>query len=220
MSIEKKCNIANWILGNIICTLGIALLTKSDFGLSTISALPYIIHVWLRDTFVWFTQGTSEYIVEALVLAIGCIIIKKFKLSYLLAFAEAVFVGFIIDGWFLIFAGNGPYETLPMRIIAFIIGMLACGLGVAFYFRTTWPVQTYDIVVMKIIETYNLPQKKVKQINDLIYLALDLILSITLIHSLKGIGFATIVIAFANATIIDTWGKYIDKVENKLKESL
>ena len=211
----KKQNLINWILGNLTCMLGVAFATKSDFGLSMIAAGPYILHVWLRDTISWFTQGTAEYFYEALVLIILCIIIRKFRWKYLLVFAEAFLAGLILDGWFLLLGGNGAYESMPVRIFSFALGLVVCALGVAFFFRTSFPLQAYDFAVVKVSETYNLNRTKVKLANDCIMLAVSLILSFALTHELTGIGVGTVITTALNSSVIAFWGKWIDRFEGQ-----
>lgn len=113
-------NTLNWILGLIISSLGLCFSTKSDLGLSMIGATPYILHVWLRNTLPWFTQGTAEYFWEAAVLVLTCLAVRRFKPRFLLSFLTAVIVGFIIDGWLLVLGGNGAYATMPGRIAALL----------------------------------------------------------------------------------------------------
>ena len=213
MTSSKKYNLINWVVGNLFCMLGIAFATKSDFGLSMIAAGPYILHVWLRETLPWFTQGTAEYFYELVVLIVACIIIREFKLKYLLVFAEAFIVGLILDGWFLVLGGNGAYESMPMRIFAFILGLVICGFGVALFFRTTYPIQAYDFAVVQISAKYGLRQEKVKLANDCIMLAISVILALTLTKKLTGIGIGTVVTTLLNSTVIAMWGKLIDKIE-------
>lgn len=213
MTSSKKYNLINWVVGNLFCMLGIAFATKSDFGLSMIAAGPYILHVWLRETLPWFTQGTAEYFYELVVLIVACIIIREFKLKYLLVFAEAFIVGLILDGWFLVLGGNGAYETMPMRIFAFVLGLVVCGLGVALIFRTTYPIQAYDFAVVQISAKYGLRQDKVKLANDCIMLAISVILALALTKKLTGIGIGTVVTTLLNSTVIAMWGKLIDKIE-------
>lgn len=211
----KKYNVVNWVMGNLICMLGIAFATKANFGLSMIAAGPYILHVYFRESFAWFTQGTAEYVYEALVLIIACIIIKKFELKYLLTFAEAIFAGFILDGWFLVLGGNAPAESLTLRIIYFVLSLIIVGLGVAFFFRTSLPLQSYDFAVVKIAERYGFSQAKTKFANDAIMLAVSLILSFALTKKLTGIGIGTVIATALNAYIISLWGKVLDKFELK-----
>lgn len=209
MKVTKR-DVIYWIIGNLFCMLGIAFATKSDFGLSMIAAGPYILHVALRDALPWFTQGTSEYFYEALVLIVTCIIIKCFKARYLLSFAEAFLAGLILDGWFSLMGGNAPWPSLGGRIISFILSLFITSFGVAFFFKTKCPLQTYDLAVVEIASTYNLPQEKVKRWNDYIMLGVSLVLSLTLTRRLTGIGIGTVITTVLNSILIGFWSRRID----------
>ena len=214
---RKKYNLINWILGNLISMFGIALCTKASFGLSMIAAGPYILHVWLRDSLPWFTQGTAEYVYELFILVITCIAIRKFKPSYLLVFAEAVIAGLVLDGWFLLLGGNGMLPELSFRIAAFAAGAAITTLGIAFFFRTTMPLQAYEFFVVKIAETYGYRQEKVKFFFDIGILIFVVLLALLLTHSLTGIGIGTILITLVNAPLISLWGKLVDRIEKPEK---
>lgn len=203
----------NWIFGIALCCLGICLCTKADFGLSMISAPPYIIHVKLRELFPWYTQGMSEYIWEAFLFIVLCIIIRRFKVKGLLSFLTAVLSGFVIDGWFLLLGGNAPYESLAGRIIAFVIGAPIISLAIAFVFRTTLPPQVYELNVSEISKRFGLKLDKVKLGNDIIMLVISVSLSLILTGKLTGIGIGTVIVTFANAPMISFFGKIIDKLE-------
>ena len=205
----------NWILGNLITPLGVCIATKSGFGLSMIGAGPYILHVWLREAQPWFTQGTAEYFYEFFVMILVCIIVRQCKLKYMMVFVEALITGFIIDGWFKVLGGNGVYTSMQMRIIALFLGIIVTALGVAFFFRTSLPLQAYDFAVVKISTRYDLKQSKVKWISDFTLLAIALVLSFALTGQLTGIGIGTILTTFLNAPVIALWGKLIDKFQKE-----
>lgn len=208
-------NLLHWIFGNLFCMLGVAFATKSDFGLSMIGAGPYILHVALRDALPWFTQGTAEYFYEAVILLLLCLILRRFNWRFLLTFAEAFIAGMVLDGWFLLLGGNGPYETMPLRILSFFLGLFICGLGIAFFFRTTWPLQAYDLAVVQIAERYGFKQDKVKLANDIVMLGISLLLSFALTRRLTGIGIGTVITTIFNSSVIAAWGRLIDRWEKK-----
>lgn len=214
-SMNKKSiyNIINWILAIFLCSFGICLCTKADLGLSMIAAPPYIIHVKLREMLPWYTQGTSEYIWEAFLFFVLCIIIRKFKAKGLLSFLTAVISGFVIDGCFLLLGGNAPYESLAMRIIAFVIGAPVISLAIAFVFRTTLPPQVYELIVGEISKSFSLKLDRVKLGNDIVMLVISVALSLILTKGLTGIGIGTVIVTFANAPMISFFGKIIDKIE-------
>lgn len=214
----KFKNVFNWIFGLLLANLGVCLCTKSDLGLSMIGAVPYIYHLWLREALPWFTQGTAEYVWEAVVLIIMCIVIKQFKPRYLLSFLTALLAGFMIDGWLWVLGGNGAYASWTLRITAFCAGTLLTSLGIAFIFHTTMPVQVYELCVMEISEKKNKDRDKCKYIFDITFLVLALVLSLVLTHGFHGIGVGTLIITFVNAPLIHFFSKYVEKVERIKKE--
>lgn len=209
----KVKNVIHWILGISLCCLGICFCTKASLGLSMIAAPPYIIHCFLRGTLPWYTQGTSEYVWQTLIIIVTCIAVRKFKPKYLLSFLTAIISGFIIDFWFLLLGGNGMYESMPARIIAFVGGSAIISLAIAFIFRTTLPPQAYELVVSEIAEKFNLDKSKTKLVNDIVMLVITVVLARVLTHSWTGVGIGTVIVTFTNAPLIKFFGKIIDKVE-------
>ena len=201
-----------WLIGTVLCAFGVVLCTKTDFGLSMMAAPPYIIHVTLKEFWAWYTQGTSEYIWQAVLLIIMCVIVGRFRPKYLLCFLTSVFFGFCIDGWLWLFGGNGGFEEIWVRIIAFIIGELSISLSVAFVFKTYLPTQIAECTVMEIAKRFNIAQTKVKLINDITCLVLSFALSLILTKGFTGVGIGTVIITFANAPLIKLWTRLLDKI--------
>ena len=210
---NKKYNVLNWIFYVAFVGLGVALCTKADLGLSMIAAPPYILHLWLRDRFAWYTQGTSEYVWEAIVLLVMCLIVRRFKPSWLLSFVTAVVSGFVIDGWLFLFGGNGAYADMAVRIVSFAAGMVITALGVACGFRTTLPLQVYELVVKEVADRFGFPVPKTKQGFDIVMLAISVALALLLTGGFHGVGIGTVVITVVNSTVIMLWGKLIDRAE-------
>ena len=208
-------NTLHWILGLLISTLGICFSTKSDFGLSMIAAAPYILHVKLSEFLPWFSQGTAEYVWEGLILIAMCLVIRRFRPRYLLSFGTAILAGWLIDLWFLPLGGNGAYGTLAARILSFLAGMVITSFGVAFFFRTSLPLEVYELAVTEVAEKFQWSTNKVKYGFDLLMFALALLLSFLLTGSLTGIGIGTVCMTLLNAWIIAFFGKLIDRVEGK-----
>lgn len=208
----SKMNEAAWALGVIFCTLGIALCTKAGLGLSMIAAPVYIIHIKMAGAFPWFTQGTSEYIFQGVLLILTCIICRRFKLKYILSFVTALASGFALDGWFLLFGGNGVVSSLPLRFVLFFLGVPVTSLAIAFYFRTDLPLQAYELLVSEISDKFGFDKNKVKHVNDACYFAGSVLLALLLNHSLQGVGLGTIFITIVNAPLIALFGKLLDRI--------
>ncbi|MBE6542458.1 MAG: hypothetical protein E7672_08440 [Ruminococcaceae bacterium] len=206
-----KMNELAWVIGILVSTFGVALCTKADFGLSMIAAPPYIFHVWLRDMIPWFTQGTSEYAWQGVILLLTCIVTRQFKFRYLISFGTAVLAGLSLDMWLMVFGGNGAYEELWVRIAAFFFGEIVTSFAIAFVFRTTLPIQIYELAVVVVAEKFSLDRNKVKLANDIIMLVLSAVLSFVLTGGFNGFGIGTIIITVVNAPLIGIFGKIVDR---------
>lgn len=212
MKSKQMKNILFWCLGIVLCTLGISLCTKGNLGLSMIAAPPYILHLWLRDNLTWFTQGTAEYIWQAVLLIITCLIVRRFRFRYLLSFVTAIISGFVIDAWLSVLGGNGAYAGMPARIAAFAAGTVITAAAIAMFFRTTLPLQVYELVVTEIADRYHIDKDKVKQWNDIVMLVISLAFALILTGGFNGVGVGTIIITLVNATLIRLFGKLLDRI--------
>lgn len=212
---KKAVNVINWLLAVVLCSLGVSLCTKANLGLSMIAAPPYIIHCFVRDYLPWYTQGTSEYVWEALLLIVTCLAVRRFRPKYLLSFVTAILSGLVIDFWLWILGGNGAYSSLALRIFAFAVGSVIISIAIAFVFRTTMPPQVYELIVTEISDRYNLNKSKTKLVNDIVMLAVTVVLSRALTHAWTGVGIGTVIVTFVNAPMISFFGKIIDKIEKK-----
>ncbi len=206
-----KMNEAAWLLGIVLCSLGVAMCTKAGFGLSMIAAPAYILHLRLVKISSFFTQGTCEYLWQGFLLIIMCIGVQRFKPRYLLAFLTGIFFGFSLDFWLLVFGGGAVYSSLALRIVFFALGELVTAAAVAFYFRTTLPLQIYELIVTEFADRYRLSNDKMKLINDVAMLFISVVMALLLNRSLAGIGIGTLVITAVNAVLIGMWGRVYDR---------
>ena len=200
-----------WVIGTVLCAFGVVLCTKSGLGLSMMAAPPFIMHVTFRDLLPWFTQGTAQYLFEGSMLLIMCVLIRRFRLKFLLSFLSGVIFGVVLDLWLLVMGGNGQYVSMAARVLSFAAGIGCISLSVAFMFRTYLPPQIPELFVMKVAESFRKDQPRIKLILDLSCLALSFALALLLTGKLTGIGVGTVVIAVANAPLIRLWSKPVDK---------
>ena len=208
----KNMNEAAWVLGIILCALGVALLTKASFGLSMISAPPYIFHIRLSQISSFFTQGTCEYLWEFFLLILLCTLIRKFRLSFILSFLCAILFGLMLDLWLMLLGGGGVYETLLGRILAFISGEIITSLSIAFFFRTDMPLLIYELIIREISKKWNINPCIVKYANDFLMLVFSFLLAIFLNGDLRGIGIGTVIVTIINAPLITYLGALLDRI--------
>lgn len=207
-----KMNEAAWIIGTVLCALGRVLCTKSGLGLSMIGAPSYIIHLKMVNILPWFSQGTSEYVFQAFLFVAVCALIGKVRAKHILSFATAVVLGVMVDCWLWVFGGNGIYEAFWLKIVCFALGEFFTALAIAFIFRTSLPLQMYEVFVVEIAVKFSLNKDKVKLWFDVSMLVLSIALALILNKNLNGVGIGTVIITIVNAPLIMLCGKLLDKI--------
>jgi len=207
-----KMNEAAWALGIVLCSLGVALSTKANFGLSMVAAPPYILHLKLSQFFPWYSQGTSEYIWQFILLILTCAAVQRIRLRYFLSFCTAVLFGFSLDGWLWVLGGGTAYTTLIGRILAYSAGTAITALSIALFFRTKLPLEIYELTVSEIADRYHLPLGRVKQVYDIVMLTVSVLFAWLLLGEFIGIGIGTVITTLLNARLIALWGKLLDSI--------
>lgn len=207
----KRTNELFWLFGNIFCAFGIALCTKSGLGLSMIAAPPFILNQFLVRFSPFFTQGACEYILQAVLLILMCLITKRFRFKYLLSFATALVFGNMVDLALWVCGGQALYSSMLIRVIAFIVSELMIAFAIACYFRTSLPLCVYELFVVAVADRFSLPSHKIKMIFDYGMLAMSIILTLCFFGKFVGVGIGTIVLTLVNSHLIRLWGKFLDK---------
>jgi len=216
LSPRKKIKIPSeiaYFLALIFLSLSVAMMTAADFGISMIVAPAYLLS--LKSGFLSF--GQAEYIVQAVLLLLLCLIIWRFRPIYLFAFVTCLIYGGILDLWRLIPFFN-PSVTLPgsmdlwVRILMYIAGVLLTCLAVALLFKTYLYPQVYDFFVKAIAWRYKVKISILKTVVDISLLLISIAMTFILFGELKGVGWGTFVMALIDGFIIGLWGKMLDKV--------
>lgn len=197
----------------VLCPLGVALSARAGFGVSMIEAPVYVTYLRVSQSIPKFTFGMAEYIVQALVLILLCVLIRKFKARFLLSFGTAVIFGIILDAWRNVI-GTEVYEKTGMRIFACAASIVIVSLAIACFFRTDLPQEVWELFVKEYSENKNKKITKVKWIYDLSSLTVGILLMLILLHKFvwTAIGVGTIITTIVNAPLIGLFGKLIDKV--------
>lgn len=213
----KHCGEAAWVLGVLLIGLGVALVTKGGFGVSMVVAPAYIIHLIVEKVLPWYSFGTSEYILQGVLMLSLWVILKKFKPKILLSFLTAVIYGFVLDGWFLVLGGSAPFEQMYMRIISLAAGIVVTSLSIALFFRTYLPQQVYELFVAQIAKKFDKDTSKTKWVYDissLIVAVIGAIIVSVIFDDIKFtdcIGIGTVACTIFNAPLISLFGKLLDK---------
>lgn len=211
---DKKGRLAEtaYVLGIILCPLGICLTAKSGFGVSMVVAPAYVVFQKLSQIFPWFTFGKSEYFLQGLLLILLALVVRRFKWKYLLSFITAFLYGSVLDAWFSVL-GLAQYTIMWQRVGACVLGLLITALSIAFFLRTYLPQAAYEMFVKDVSDHFHFSMTKVKWIFDISALLSAIILMLTLLNefAFNIIGINTVITTFVNAPLIGFFGKLLDK---------
>ncbi len=202
-----------YILGLIMIALGAAFMEKADFGMSMIVAPAYLLHLKISQTYSFFSFGMAEYTLQAVLLIVMMIVVKRFKLTYLFSFVTAVIYGMILDGCILLISGiQNP--TVSLRIVFYVLGMVLGSLGVSLEFHTYISPEVYELFVKEVSDRFDKNIHKVKTVYDIASCALGITFSFCFfgLWVFEGVKWGTIVCAMINGALIGLITKGLEKV--------
>lgn len=191
---------------------GAACMEHAGFGLSMVIAPAYLLHCALMPMLSWFSFGMAEIAFQATLLILMCLILRRFRFSYLFSFVTTVIYGFCLDGAILL-VEHLPY-TLGMRLLLYVAGMVLTSAGVAFFCRTYIAPEVYELFVEKVSKKFHKPFHRFKTVYDCLSCLLSLILSFALFGwgEFVGINWGTVVCALVNGTLIGGFEKLYDRL--------
>ena len=200
-----------YVLALLLLSLSVAMLTSANFGISMIVAPAYLLS--LKIDFLSF--GQAEYVIQAILFILLCLIIRKFKPIFLTSFLTCILYGLVLDLWRMIPFFNTsvtPPESLDLwiRILLFVSGVLLTGFSVALFFKTYFYPQVYDFATKCITARYHFKLFFVKTSVDFSMLGAALIMTFCFFGHLEGIGWGTLVMAVLNGTIIELFSRFLD----------
>jgi uncharacterized membrane protein YczE len=211
-----------WLFGIIFVAFGVAICSKADLGVSMIAAPAFVIQEFLSRFWQGLSVGMTEYLIQGLLLLMLCLVIRRFRWHYLLAFAVAVIYGYTLN-FFLWVLGGISFDAVWLRWVMLIVGDVITGFGVACFFRTYMPLQVYELFVAELANRFSLKIGRVKGIFDYMLLTLSLLMALLLFGdvtefdwstiyfaSFHSIGLGTLVTTLINSPIITLMGKLLD----------
>lgn len=200
-----------YVFGMILVALSAAAMSTAGFGVSMVVAPAYLLHLRLVEFLPFFSFGMAEYTIQALLLIILMIIMRKFKWSYLFSFVTAIIYGLILDGCIALL-GLIPLN-LVVRIFMYVIGVFVCSFGIALMFNTYITQEVYELFVKEVSEKFNFSLTKVKTCFDLSCVVVAIIFSFLFFGNFNynAIGIGTVVCAFFNGFFIGIFNKLLLK---------
>ncbi len=202
-----------YIVGLVLVAIGTAFMTLADFGLSMVAAPSYILHLGLSVRFPFLSFGVCDYLAQAVILLVMIIVLRRFRLSYFFSFVTAVLYGYILDG-VLIPANMLPADSIVLRVVYFVAGLIFVPAGVAMLFRTYLAPGAHELFVKEVSGRFRLDTGKFKTVYDCVFCALSIALSFLFfgLWHFRGVSFGTVICALVNGTTIGIFTKVYDKL--------
>lgn len=195
-----------YIIGIITVAFGVTLMEKANLGISMVVAPAYLISL----KFDFLTFGTAEYTLQAVLLIVTFLVLRKFKLSHCFSFVTAVIYGVVLDG-FMWLMRNVPADMLTERISLFISGMLFCSFGISMFFHTYLAPEVYELFVKELSRKFGININSFKIGYDCVSCAVAVVMSLAFFGDIRGVGIGTIVCAVLNGYIIGIFSKLLEK---------
>lgn len=211
MKVKKKRIASEFIYISAILLLSFTtnLMALANLGMSMIVSPAYI----LSQKIDRLSYGQAEYIVAGILFVIFCLVMRKFKMSYLSSFITGLLYATMADLWKMIIPLFHSLNIMPfsIRIIYFVIGLLLSAMAIAMFYNTYLYPQIYDFFVKEVSNKYHISLQKFKTGFDCTFLLISIILSLCLFHQFIGVGIGTVIMAFCNGTLIGFFQSLMDK---------
>lgn len=192
-----------YVLGIVILAVGTALMTQADFGLSMVVAPAYLLHLKVSETLPFFTFGMAEYMLQAVLLVLMALLMRRFKMSYLFSFCTAVLYGLTLDG-VLWLTSPLATQSMVLRVVYFIVGLVLCSVAISLFFHTYIAPEAYELFVKEVSEKYNVDIHRFKTGYDCVSCLISVILSFAFygLWQFRGVGIGTVITSAVNGRVI------------------
>ena len=209
---KKFSNELAYVLGNIFVAIGVALMERADFGVSMVVAPAYLIYRKISLALPFFTFGMAEYTLQAVLLTVMCLVLRRFRISYLFSFVTAVFYGVILDIVMLPTALL-PSEGVFVRTAMYLLGMVSCSVGISLMFHTYISPEVYELFVKELAGKLRMPIHRFKLYYDITSALLAVALSFAFFGfgHFVGIKFGTVLCALFNGPLIGAIAAFYDR---------
>lgn len=196
----------------LFVTVGTAFMERADLGISMVVAPAYLLHRKISEFLPFYSFGMSEYIFQAVLLLLLCLIVRRFKKSWLFSFVTAVFYGFLLDGA-LWLTTSLPMSALWARILFYGLGMVMGSIGVALLFHTYIAPEVYELFVSETAGHFSLPIPTVKTVYDIVSCLLGVLLSFLFfgLWHFEGVKLGTVLCALVNGPLIGAVSDWLDR---------
>lgn len=188
---------AYFLLGLMINSFGIVLITKGSLGTSPISSIPYVLSLFTPLSF-----GEMTFLLNMLFIILQVILLGKHfpPVQFLQIIANVIFSAFIdfsmmLTTWLV--PGN-----LFFRVLVLLLGCVVLAFGITIEVAPQVITVPGEGIVKVISDVFHINFDKVKNFFDLTLMLIALLISLCVFHELCGIGIGTVISAILVGRIV------------------
>ena len=163
---------------------------------------------------VWsfVTFGMAEYCLQAVLLLAMCLLLRRFRVSYLFSFVTAVVYGFMLDA-FMVLGAMLPGDSMALRGLYYVLGMLFCAAGVSAMFHTYIFPEVYELFVKEVSAHFGADINRFKAGYDCVSCLIGVAMSFLVFGPwhFEGVKWGTILCALINGHIIGRISAFYEK---------
>lgn len=201
-----------YLVGLALIAVGVAFMEAADWGLSMVVAPAYLIHLKLVQVWPWFSFGTAEYCFQGVLLLLLILVLRRFRLSFLVSFATAVLYGFMLDGAMALVALI-PEGGFVYHLVCYIVGLVVCAAGVSMIFHTYISPEVYELFVKEVSAKYGIAIPRFKTGYDCASCLIAIIMSFIFFGfgHFEGVKLGTVFCALVNGWTIGRFSQFYEK---------
>ena len=201
-----------YVFGLALLAFGAAFMEKADFGMSMVVAPAYLLHLKISQLLPFYTFGMSEYVLQAVLLLVLCVVLRQFRLGYLFSFVTAVLYGFTLDGCIFL-VGAIPFSGLYWQGAYYIVGVVLCSVGVSMLFHTYISPEAYELFVKELSAKLGTDINRTKTVYDCVSCLAGVVMSFAFFGfgHFEGVKLGTILCALINGWLIGRISGFLEK---------
>ena len=201
----------SYVAGFLFLGLGTAMMERADFGVSMVVATAYLLYRKVSLSVPGFTFGTAEYTLQAFLVVLLSLVVRRFKKGFLFSVVTAVIYGLTLD-LFMRLLKPVDVSGFGQRLFIYAAGFVICAVGVACYFHTYITPAAYELFVKELSEHFHWNISRVKTIYDCVSCLVAVAMSFAFfgIGRFEGVKAGTIVCALLNGWLIGKVGGFLE----------
>lgn len=204
---------AAYVFGIIVLAVGTAFMERADFGMSMVVAPAYLLHLKISEYIPAFSFGMAEYCLQAVLLILLFLALRRFRPLYLFSFVTAVLYGVTLDASIML-VGRAPSAGMWGRAVCYVAGMLLCAAGISLLFHTYIYPEVYELIVKEISAGTGKNINVIKTCYDCLSCLVGIVLSFSFfgLWHFEGVKWGTILCALLNGFVISRFSRALEAV--------